>query len=126
MRDPTVCRGCGSSLREGSAHEADCLAAKLDSLAHYNAKLVDTNRALTAERDEALGKLDSIRKVIATPMSEEEAFAKGAMRTLIAKPAPPERVDPPREIARGRCDNTPCVLDAGHAGLCSSFRPFAK
>ena len=126
MRDPTVCRGCGRSLREGSGHEADCLAAKLDSLDHYNGKLVDANRALAGERDEALGKLDAIRKLIATPMTDEDAFGKGGIRTLIGQKAPPERLDPPREVVKERCDNSPCVLDAGHAGMCSSVRPPGK
>jgi hypothetical protein len=125
MRDPTVCRGCGKNLREGSDHEADCLAAKLDSMDRYNGNLIDTNRALAAERDEALGKLNAIRKVIGMPMTDADGL--GARRgALIGTTAQPKRVDPPGEIVKERCDNTPCVLDAGHEGMCSSFRPTGK
>jgi hypothetical protein len=126
MRDPTVCRGCGKQLREGSDHEADCLASKLDALDDYTRKLVDASRTLAAERDEALGKLNAVRKLIGTPMVDEHAFGQSERETLISKTTPPKRMDLPGEIVNERCDNTPCALDAGHEGMCSSFRPPGK
>jgi hypothetical protein len=126
MRDPTVCRGCGKNLREGNEHEADCLASKLDSLDQYNERLVDTNRALAAERDEALGKLNAIRKLLGTTVPDEDAVGKGGRATLVGKTTPLKPMDLPGKIVNQRCDNSPCALDAGHAGMCSSVRPQGK
>jgi hypothetical protein len=123
MNDRTVCRGCGQNLREGSNHEADCLASKLEAVDQYNGRLVATNRELVAQRDDALGRLNAIRKLIGTPMTAEDAFGKGGREAVIGKTHPPKPVDRPGAVVAERCDNTPCALDAGHEGMCSSFRP---